>query len=299
MKVVCAQFRHEGKREASLAKAVEWVARAASQEADLIVFPELAFDFFFPQVHADSRYFDWAESIPGPVTERFQEAAAEHGIVTVINVFERAAPGRYYDASPVIDADGTLLGASRMLHIAEEPGYNEKYYYWPGDSGWPVYETAAGRIGIAICYDRHYPEHFRALTLGGAELVLIPTATSTSEEAFREVWEVELQAAAVANQVFVAVANRVGRDGDLNFFGSSFVVDPFGRIIARAGDDAEESLEAEIDFATIESARRALPFLRDLRLDLYGHSAIRRMATPGQPVPAKAAQKAEPRIARR
>ncbi len=277
MKVVCAQFRHEGEREASIVKALEWVGRAAAAGADLIVFPELAFDFFFPQVHADSRYFDWAEPIPGPITERFQAAAAEHGIVTVINVFERAAPGRYYDASPVIDADGTLLGASRMLHIAEEPGYNEKYYYWPGDTGWPVYDTRAGKVGIAICYDRHYPEHFRALALGGAELAVVPTATSMSEEAFRSIWETELQAAAVANQIFVAVANRVGRDGDLHFFGESFVVDPFGRVIARAGSETEELLETELDFGQIEAARRALPFLRDLRHDLYG---------PGLPGPA-------------
>ena len=270
MILTCAQFRHEGERSASVDKAIEWLAQAADAGAELIVFPELAFDFFFPQVHADSSYFDWGEPIPGPTTERFQGAAAEHGIVTVINLFERAGPGRYYDTCPVIDADGSLLGASRMLHIAEEPGYNEKYYYWPGDTGWPVYETAVGRIGIAICYDRHYPEHFRALALGGAELVLVPTATSTSEEAFRTIWETEIQAAAVANGIYVAVCNRIGRDGDLDFFGGSFVVDPFGRVIARGGSDAEELLEANIDFGRIEEARRALPFLRDLRTDLYG-----------------------------
>ncbi len=274
MKLACAQFRHAGERAPSLDKAIEWVARAAAEGSDLIIFPELAFDFFFPQVHADARYFDWAEPIPGPICERFQTAAADNGIVTVINVFERAAPGRYYDASPVIDADGTLLGASRMLHIAEEPGYNEKYYYWPGDSGWPVYETAAGKIGVATCYDRHYPEHFRALALGGAELVVVPTATSTSEEAFRDIWEIELQAAAVASQIFIAVANRVGRDGDLNFFGASFVTDPFGRVIARAGGEEEALLAADIDYRTIEEARRALPFLRDLRYDLYRPGSI-------------------------
>ena len=270
MKVACAQFRHEGDREASRKKAVEWVARAADQGADVIVFPELAFDFFFPQVRADASYFDLGEPIPGPTTERFQAAAAQHGIVTVINVFERAAPGRYYDASPVIDADGTLLGVSRMLHIAEEPGYNEKYYYWPGDTGWPVFETRAGPLGIAICYDRHYPEHFRALALGGAELVLVPTATSTSEQAFRDVWELEIQAAAVANQIYVAVANRVGVDGELSFFGQSVVASPLGQVIARASADEEQLLIAEFSRETIEETRRHVPFLRDLRSDLYG-----------------------------
>lgn len=270
MKVACAQFCHEGHRAISLDKGIEWVARAAGQGADLIVFPELAFDFFFPQVRADARYFDWGEPIPGPTTERFQAAAAKHKIVIVINVFERAAPGRYYDASPVIDADGTLLGVSRMLHIAEEPGYNEKFYYWPGDTGWPVHQTQAGRVGIAICYDRHYPEHFRALALGGAELVVVPTATSTSEEAFVGVWEIEIQAAAVANQIFVAVANRAGIDGELQFFGRSFIAGPRGQVVARACADEEELLVAEIDPASIEESRRHLPFLRDLRYDLYG-----------------------------
>lgn len=269
MKIACAQFRHEEERTASLDKAVDWIARAAADGADLIVFPELALDFFFPQVRADSSYFDLGEPIPGPITERFQAAAAEHGIVTVINVFERAAPGRYYDASPVIDSDGALLGVSRMLHIAEEPGYNEKYYYWPGDSGAPVYQTKIGPLGVAICYDRHFPEHFRALALGGAELVVVPTATSTSEAAFRDIWEIEMQAAAVANQIFIAVANRVGVDGELDFFGQSFVVEPLGRVIACASAGEEELLTADLDRGLVEQARRQLPFLRDLRRDLY------------------------------
>ncbi len=269
MKIACAQFQHVGDRAASLKKALTWVARAADQGAELIVFPELAFDFFFPQVRADASYFDWAEPIPGPTTECFQSAAQQHRMVIVLNVFERAAPGRYFDASPVIDADGTLLGVSRMLHIAEEPGYNEKYYYWPGDSGWPVYETRAGKVGVAICYDRHFPEHFRALALGGAELVVVPTATSMSEQAFRDVWELEIQAAAVANQIFIAVANRAGTDGELRFFGQSFVAGPTGQVIARAAEDEEALLVTAIDPAEIERARRHIPFLRDLRGDLY------------------------------
>ncbi len=273
MKVACAQFQHVGDREKSREKALEWMARAADEGTDLIVFPELAFDFFFPQVRADARYFDWSEPIPGPTTERFQEAAARHKLVTVINVFERAAPGRYYDASPVIDADGTLVGVSRMLHIAEEPGYNEKFYYWPGDTGWPVHDTRVGRVGVAICYDRHYPEHFRALALGGAELVLVPTATSTSEQAFKDVWELEIRASAVANQIFIAVANRTGVDEELHFFGESFVAGPAGEVMGRADADCEELLVTEIDMQQIEEVRRHVPFLRDMRYDLYGPSA--------------------------
>ncbi len=272
MKLACAQFRHAGDPEKSRHKALDWMARAEDEGAELIVFPELAFDFFFPQVRAEARYFDWAEPIPGPTTELFQEAAARYGLVTVINVFERAAPGRYYDTSPVIDADGRLLGVSRMLHIAEEPGYNEKFYYWPGDTGWPVRETKAGHVGVAICYDRHYPEHFRALALRGAELVVVPSATSVSEQAFRDVWEIEIQAAAVANQIFIAVANRAGVDGELRFFGESFVADPGGRIIAKATSDEEELLITEVDLGVIEQTRRHVPFLRDRRSDLYGPS---------------------------
>lgn len=268
MRVACAQFQHAGDRETSLRKAVDWMRQAADLGADLIVFPELALDFFFPQVRADAGHFDRAEPIPGPTTERFQAAAAEHGLVTIANVFERAAPGRYYDASPVIDADGSLLGVARMLHIAEEPGYNEKFYYWPGDTGWPVFETRVGRVGVAICYDRHFPESFRNLALRGAEIVAVPTATSLSEQAFKDVWELEIQAASVANQIFVAVANRCGTDGDLHFFGESFVTGPTGRVLARARPDEEEILLAEFDLADIEEARRHLPFLRDFRYDL-------------------------------
>jgi N-carbamoylputrescine amidase len=270
MRVACAQFEHVGDREKSREKGLEWMARAADEGAELIVFPELAFDFFFPQIRADASYFDWSEPIPGPTTRHFQEAAARHGLVTVINVFERAAPGRYYDSSPVIDADGTLVGVSRMLHICEEPGYNEKYYYWPGDTGWPVHETRAGKVGVAICYDRHYPEHFRALAVGGAELVVVPTATSMSEQAFKDVWELEIQASAVANQIFVAVANRVGMDEELHFFGESFVAGPGGAVLSRAVADEEALLVTDIDLDQIEAVRRHVPFLRDMRYDLYG-----------------------------
>ena len=273
MKVACAQFQHVGDRKKSQDKALEWMAQAADEGANLIVFPELAFDFFFPQVRADARYFDWSEPIPGPTTERFQEAAARHDLVTVINVFERAGPGRYYDSSPVIDADGTLLGVSRMLHICEEPGYNEKYYYWPGDTGWPVHETKVGRVGVAICYDRHYPEHFRALALADADLVVVPTATSMSEQTFKDVWELEIRASAIANQIFVAVANRTGIDEELHFFGESFVAGPAGQVLGRAAADVEELLITEIDLQQIEEVRRHVPFLRDMRYDLYGPSA--------------------------
>jgi beta-ureidopropionase len=245
-------------------------ADAAHAGAQLIVFPEMSVDPFFPQYRADKRYFDWAGPVPGPLTDRFQEQAALLGIATVINVFERAAPGRTYDCSPVFDTDGNYRGKQRMSHILEGPGYNERYYYWEGDSGYPVFDIGPARIGVAICYDRHFPEGMRALSLGGAELIVVPTATAKLEAQFRAVWEVEMQAVAVANGVFVAVANRAGVDDTLSFFGGSFAVDPYGRVLARAPEDDVALLLVDLDLDVIEQARRDMPFLRDRRPETYG-----------------------------
>lgn len=268
MRIALAQFTAESTRQDSVEKAFGMMEQAAQDGADVICFPEMAFDVFFPQFRADRQYFALAEAIPGPLVEQFQAKAHALRLVTVINLFERAAPGEYYDCSPVIDADGQLLGKSRMMHIAELPRYNEKYYYWEGNTGYPVYPTRAGRIGIAICYDRHYPEHVRALALQGAQVMLVPTATSLPE--LGTIWELEMQAAAVANQMFVGVANRIGREGDLTFFGSSFAVNPKGEVIGRASNDREEVLCVDCDLRLIEEMRQRLPFLRDRRPETYG-----------------------------
>jgi N-carbamoylputrescine amidase len=156
-----------------------------------------------------------------------------------------------------------------MTHILEGPGYNERYYYWEGDSGYAVFDIGPARIGIAICYDRHFPEAMRALALGGADLIVVPTATARLEAQFRAVWEIEMQAAAVANGVFVAVANRAGVDDTLSFFGSSFAVDPYGRVLARAPEDDVALLLVDLDLGLIEEARRDMPFLRDRRPETY------------------------------
>ncbi|MBI4553603.1 MAG: carbon-nitrogen hydrolase family protein [Candidatus Latescibacteria bacterium] len=268
MRIALAQFTAESTRQDSVEKAFGMMEQAAQDGADVICFPEMAFDVFFPQFRADRQYFALAEPIPGPLVEQFQAKARALGLVTVINLFERAAPGEYYDCSPVIDADGRLLGKSRMMHIAELPRYNEKYYYWEGNTGYPVSLTRAGRIGIAICYDRHYPEHVRALALQGAQVMLVPTATSLPE--LGAIWELEMQAAAVANQMFIGVANRIGREGDLTFFGSSFAVNPKGEVIGRASNDREEILCVDCDLRLIEEMRQRLPFLRDRRPETYG-----------------------------
>jgi N-carbamoylputrescine amidase len=187
LRIALAQVAVGPEREDNVQKALQMMSDAAAAGAQLIVFPEMSVDPFFPQYRAQKRYFDWGTPVPGPLTDRFQLHAAALGLATVINVFERAAPGRYYDCSPVFGNDGSYLGKQRMTHILEGPGYNERYYYWQGDSGYPVFDVGPARIGVAICYDRHFPEGMRALALGGAEVIVVPTATASMEEQFRAV----------------------------------------------------------------------------------------------------------------
>jgi beta-ureidopropionase len=269
-RVALAQVAVGPEREDNVNKALRMMADATRAGAQLIVFPEMSVDPFFPQYRAEKRYFDWGEPVPGPLTDRFQDQATSLGLATVINVFERAAAGRYYDCSPVFGTDGGYLGKQRMTHILEGPGYNERYYYWEGDSGYPVFDVGPARIGVAICYDRHFPEAMRALALGGAKVIVVPTATASMEAQFRAVWEVEMQAAAIANGVFVAVANRAGVDDTLTFFGHSFAVDPYGRVLARAPEDDVALLLVDLDLGLVEEARRDMQFLRDRRPETYG-----------------------------
>jgi predicted amidohydrolase len=270
MRIALAQVAVGPEREDNLQRAMHRMAEAAEAGAQLIVFPEMSVDPFFPQYRADKQFFDWGVPIPGPLTDRLGDQAAKLGLATVVNLFERAGPGRYFDCSPVFDTNGNYLGKQRMTHILEGPGYNERYYYWQGDSGYPVFDIGPVRIGVAICYDRHFPEAMRALALGGADLIVIPTATASLEAQFRAVWEVEMQAAAVAHGLFVAVANRAGTDGGLVFFGGSFAADPYGRVVGRAPEDDAALLLVDLDLELVEYARRDMPFLRDRRPDTYG-----------------------------
>lgn len=269
LRIALAQVAVGPEREDNVQKSLHMMTEAAEAGAQLIVFPEMSVDPFFPQYRADKRYFDWGTPVPGPLADRFGEQAAMLGLATVVNLFERAAPGRYYDCSPVFDPDGNYLGKQRMTHILEGPGYNERYYYWAGDSGYPVFDIGPTCIGVAICYDRHFPEGMRALALGGAEVIVVPTATASMEAQFRAVWEVEMQAAAVANGVFIAAANRAGVDDTLTFFGGSFAVDPYGRVLARAPEDDVALLLVDLDLDLVEEARRDMPFLRDRRPETY------------------------------
>ncbi len=242
---------------------------AARQGARVITFAELAFERFHPQFPATPESLDNAEPIPGPVTAAFQALAAELGVVCVPNLFERSADGRTWDASPVIDADGALLGTTRMIHITDYDGFHEQGYYAPGDTGAPVYATRFGRLGVAICYDRHYPEYMRALAIGGAELVVVPQAGTVGEWP-EGLYEAELQVASFQNGYFTALCNRVGPEERLTFGGGSFVCAPDGRVLARAGATDDEILLCDVDLSEAARSHARRLFLRDRRPELYG-----------------------------
>ncbi len=267
MRVALVQCSAGPDREENLDRCLESLAQAAASGADLVAFPELARDRFFPR-HADFPGAPGlAEPVPGPTTDRLSAAAREHGVVVVFNLYEEE-DGRTYDSSPVIDADGTLLGLTRMVHITDYEGFHEQAYYHPGDRGAPVYETAAGRVGVAICYDRHYPEYMRALGAAGAELVVVPQAGVVGEWP-EGLFEAEIRVAAFQNGYWAALCNRVGREGDLEFAGGSFVSDPEGRVTARGETGREDLVLADVDLSRAAGSTARRLFWRDRRPDLY------------------------------
>jgi predicted amidohydrolase len=247
---------------------------AARAGAGLVAFAELAFSRFYPQVPASSESRALAETVPGPTTDLFCGLARETGVVAVLNLFERDGD-RTYDSSPVIDADGRILGITRMVHIMEGPGFHERGYYAPGDRPIFVWPTAAGRIGVAICYDRHFPEYMRGLRLAGAELVVVPQAGAVGEWT-EGIYEAELQVAAFQNGYYAALVNRVGREEKLEFAGESFVADPDGRVIARAARGRDDILYADCDFKTNAASHAARHFLEDRRPSVYAGMGLTR-----------------------
>jgi N-carbamoylputrescine amidase len=249
-------------------RGLQAVQQAAANGAQVICFAELAFDPFYPQDLASDETLARAEPIPGPTTEAFAELAADLGVVLVLNLFERAGQ-LTYDTSPVLDADGRLLGRTRMVHITDYPCFHEQGYYAPGDCGAPVYDTRFGRIGVAICYDRHFPEYMRALAVAGAELVVIPQA-GAEDEWPDGLFEAEMRVAAFQNGYFTALCNRVGEEPKLTFAGESFICDPFGQVIARAGKGSDEILYCDIDCRQVDRCSAQKLFLRDRRPELYG-----------------------------
>jgi N-carbamoylputrescine amidase len=267
VKIALVQQHASKDKSDNLTRGLKAVDRAAAQGANLVVFAELAFERFYPQRPADGDPHRLAEAIPGAITNAFAERARRHGVVIVLNLYERDGASAY-DCSPVLDADGRLLGRTRMVHITEYACFHEQGYYTPGDTGAPVYDTKAGKIGVAICYDRHYPEYMRALAVAGADLVVVPQAGAIGEWP-DGLYEAEMRVAAFQNGYYAALCNRVGEEECLTFSGESFVCSPDGNVIARAATLQNAILYADLDLAATARSHARRLFLRDRRPELY------------------------------
>jgi len=248
---------------------------AATGGAQIVVTQELFMTPYFCNVE-DPAAFDLADPLPGPVTDRLGRLAGELGIVLVSSLFEHRGPGLYHNTAAIHDADGSLLGFYRKSHIPQDPAFEEKFYFTPGDSGWPVWDTRFGKIGVLICWDQWYPEAARLMALGGAELLVYPTAIGWLPEEKAEfgdaqhgAWETVQRGHAVANGCYVAAVNRTGTEGKTEFWGRSFVANPYGEITAKASTGNEEILFHDIDLKAVEEFRRIWPFFRDRRIDAY------------------------------
>jgi N-carbamoylputrescine amidase len=261
----------------NLDKAQERIRQAAKGGANIVCLQELFTTLYFCQTEAYEP-FGYAEPIPGPSTAALQELAAELGVVIVASLFEIRAKGVHHNTAAVIDADGRYLGKYRKMHIPDDPGFYEKFYFIPGDLGYKVFQTKFGAIGVLICWDQWYPEAARLTALRGADILFYPTAigwatsetSDTVRSSQRQAWKTSHLGHAVANGVFVAAANRAGTEGELEFWGNSFVSDPFGQVIAEAAHNDEEILYADCDLSKIAFYRSHWPFMRDRRIDSYG-----------------------------
>jgi len=251
----------------NLDRGIKAFEEAAQNGAQLIAYSELAFIPFYPQKPARQNNLDLAEPVPGPTTEIFQALAKKHHVVTVLNLFEKDGD-KTYDSSPIIDADGHLLGTTRMHHIVEAPFFHEQGYYAFGEGSPLVFKTAIGKVGVAICYDRHFPEYMRVLRLQGAELVVIPQAGGVDEWP-EGLYEAELQVASFQNGYFTALCNRVGKEELITFEGKSFVVAPDGRIISQSPALKDEILYAEIDLDEVKTSHASKHFIPDRREGIY------------------------------
>ena len=276
-------------------KALEGIRSAAHQGARIVCLQELFRSLYFPQTE-DSAHFDLAEPVPGPTTKIFSETAREERIVIVASLFEKRTAGIYHNTAVVFDADGSLLGKYRKMHIPDDPSYYEKFYFTPGDLGFQSFSTRYAKMGVLICWDQWFPEAARLTALSGAEIIFYPTAIGWHDReparvrpAQQSAWGLIQRSHAVANGVFVAAVNRVGKEGKIRFWGNSFVSDPFGQIITQAGPQNEEILIADCPLEQIREARQGWPFLRDRRVDAYGPLANRFLdeATSHEPLISK------------
>jgi N-carbamoylputrescine amidase len=276
------QMRSTKSANDNLARAIEQICETATRGAQIICMHELFLGEYFCRTE-DAALFDLAQPVPGPATEALAKIAKEKNVVIVASLFERRAPGVYHNTCAVLDADGTFLGKYRKMHIPDDPLYYEKFYFTPGDLGFPNFDTKYARIGVQICWDQWYPEGARLTALNGAQVIFYPTSIgwhphekSQFGAAQLDAWRTIQRAHAIANGVYVAVVNRVGFEGNpgkgdpgIEFWGNSFVADPFGQIVVQAGSEREEVLVVECDPAKSEDTRRNWPFLRDRRIDAY------------------------------
>ena len=267
LRLALIQHASDIDRKETVTRVEGLVRQAASDGANLICLPEV-FYAPFAMTQLGYEFFEVAETIPGPITDRMSALAAQLGVVMVVPVYEHAARGVYYNTAAVIDSDGRLIGRYRKQHIPLSPIFYEKLYFKPGNLGYPVFDTSVAKVGVYICHDRHYPEGARILALGGAEVILIPVATPTASLS-SQVFELEIQAHAVFNQVFVAAVNRVGQEGEYSYYGRSLICGPDGQILAQAGE-GEETLMADLDLNEIDERRLRWQFYRDRRPTTYG-----------------------------
>lgn len=276
VRIALIQGREQGSSEADLAYTIARIREAAAGGAQVICTQELFNTPYFCRTQ-DPDLFDLAEPVPGPTTQALEAVAAELGVVLIASLFERRAAGVYHNTAAVIDADGRYLGKYRKMHIPQDPGFEEKFYFTPGDLGYRVWDTRFGKISVLICWDQWYPEAARLAALAGAEIIFYPTAIGWLPEEKAELgaaqhtaWETVQRGHAVANGCYVAAVNRTGSEGDTEFWGQSFVADYYGQVIERAPADAEVIVYADCDLKGLEAMRRMWPFFRDRRVDSFG-----------------------------
>ena len=284
IKIGFIQQQNTAVSEDNMQRLSKSIADLAKQGAQLIVLQELHNSLYFCQVE-DVNNFDWAEPIPGPSTQFYGHLAKQFGVVIVTSLFEKRAPGLYHNTAVVIEADGTIAGKYRKMHIPDVPAYYEKFYFTPGDLGFHPITTSLGKLGVLVCWDQWYPEAARLMALQGAELLIYPTAigyessdTPDEQERQREAWTTVMRGHAVANGLPVIAVNRVGLEPDpsgntqgIRFWGSSFVAGPQGELLYRASNSDEENVIVPVDLQHSEQVRRWWPFLRDRRIDEYGN----------------------------
>jgi len=270
VRAALVQAAWTGDQQSMIERSVELAKEAAADGAQVLCFQELFYGPYFCQVQ-ENEHFSYAEPIPdGPTTKLMQDLAKETGMVLIVPMFEMEQEGFYYNTAAVIDADGTYLGKYRKTHIPHVQGFWEKFYFRPGNMGYPIFDTAVGRIGVYICYDRHFPEGWRALGLAGAKIVFNPSATSRGLSMY--LWNLEQPAAAVANEYFIGAINRVGIEplGDDDFYGSTYFVDPRGQKVGDPASDSEDEVVVrDLDLDLVEEVRQQWAFYRDRRPDAY------------------------------